>query len=50
VQVDDRAVVDLHLTKQIDPLRPRLEVEIETISDWTFDREYVYLGDADEDS
>ncbi|HVL26165.1 MAG TPA: RusA family crossover junction endodeoxyribonuclease [Thermomicrobiales bacterium] len=47
---DDRAVVDLHLTKQIDPLRPRLEVEIETISDWTFDREYVYLGDADEDS
>ena len=47
---DDRAVVDLHLTKQIDPLRPRLEIEIETISDWTFDREYVYLGDADEDS
>ena len=47
---DDRAVVDLHLTKQIDPLHPRLEVEIETISDWTFDREYVYLGDADEDS
>jgi crossover junction endodeoxyribonuclease RusA len=47
---DDRAVVDLHLTKQIDPLHPRLEVEIETISDWTFDREYVYLGDTDEDS
>ena len=42
---DDRAVVDLHLTKQIDPLHPRLEVELETIHDWTFDQEYVYLGD-----
>jgi len=46
---DDRAVVDLHLTKQIDPLHPRLEVEIETIAEWTFDREYVYLGDGQED-
>ena len=42
---DDRAVVDLHLTKRIDPLRPRLEVEIETIADWEFDRTYVFLGD-----
>ncbi len=42
---DDRAVVDLHLTKKIDPLRPRLEVEIETILDWEFDRTYVFLGD-----
>lgn len=42
---DDRAVVDLHLTKRIDPLRPRLEVEIETIHDWEFDRTYVFLGD-----
>jgi crossover junction endodeoxyribonuclease RusA len=46
---DDRKVVDLHLTKQIDPLKPRLEVEIETILDWTFDQEFVYLGEADED-
>lgn len=46
---DDRAVVDLHLTKQIDPLHPRLEVELETILDWAFDREYVYLGSPDED-
>ena len=45
--VDDRAVVDLHLTKRIDPLRPRLEVELETIPDWEFDRPYVYLGDPD---
>ena len=42
---DDRDVVDLHLWKQIDPLRPRLEVQLETIADWQFDRTYVYLGD-----
>ncbi|MGN6031784.1 MAG: RusA family crossover junction endodeoxyribonuclease [Thermomicrobiales bacterium] len=42
---DDRSVVDMHLTKQIDPLHPRLEVELETIVDWTFDKEYVYLGE-----
>jgi crossover junction endodeoxyribonuclease RusA len=45
---DDRNVVDLHLTKQIDPLNPRLEIEIETISEWTFDRSYVYLGDEED--
>jgi len=43
---DDRKVVDLHLTKQIDPLHPRLEVEIETIEDWSFDQEFVYLGET----
>jgi crossover junction endodeoxyribonuclease RusA len=41
---DDRDVVDLHLTKQIDPLRPRLEVQLEQVTDWEFDRTYVYLG------
>jgi crossover junction endodeoxyribonuclease RusA len=41
---DDRAVVDLHLSKKIDPLRPRVEIEIETISEWEFDRTYRYLG------
>ena len=46
--LDDRAVVDLHLTKRLDPLRPRLELEIEAIDDWQFDREYVYLGDGDD--
>ena len=45
LRFDDRVVVDLHLTKRIDPLRPRLEVEIETIADWEFDRTYVFLGD-----
>jgi len=45
---DDRRIVDLHLTKQIDPLRPRLEVEIETISEWSFDQEFIYLGETGE--
>lgn len=44
---DDRAVVDLHLTKQIDPLHPRLEVDLETIHDWTFDQSFVYLGERE---
>lgn len=47
---DDRRIVDLHLTKQIDPLHPRLEVEIETISDWSFDQEFVYLGNENDAS
>ena len=47
--IDDRAVVDLHLIKQIDPLRPRLEVEIEAIDDWSFDPEFVLL-DPPEDA
>ena len=45
---DDRSVVDLHLTKRIDPLRPRLELDLEAIPDWSFDRAYVYLGDERE--
>lgn len=47
---DDRNVVDMHLTKQIDPLHPRVEVDIETIHDWTFDREYVLLTADEVDS
>lgn len=42
--VDDRSIVDLHLTKQIDPLNPHLDIEIEAIEEWTFDQSYVYLG------
>lgn len=44
LDLDDRAVVDLHLTKRIDPLHPRLELELEEIRDWSFDQSYVYLG------
>lgn len=47
---DDRSVVDLHLSKRIDPLQPRVEVEIETITNWEFDRTYYYLGASDGDA
>ena len=48
--IDDRVVVDLHLSKQIDPLNPRLELELEPITDWTFDREYVLIKQDDSES
>jgi crossover junction endodeoxyribonuclease RusA len=41
--INDNRVVDIHLVKRIDPLRPRLEVELEAIPDWQFDQEYLYL-------
>lgn len=44
--LDDRRVVDIHLVKRVDPLRPRLEAELEAITTWTFDQEYVYLAPA----
>jgi crossover junction endodeoxyribonuclease RusA len=40
---NDNRVVDIHLTKRIDPLRPHLDVELEAIDDWQFDQEYVVL-------
>lgn len=43
--LDDRMVVDLHLSKQIDPLHPHLDVELEIIEQWSFDRSFVYLAD-----
>lgn len=42
--VNDNRVVDVHLVKRIDPLRPHIEVELEAIHDWQFDVQYVYLG------
>ncbi len=47
--VNDNRVVDVHLIKRIDPLRPRIEVELEAISDWVFDKEYVFLGEGGHD-
>ena len=41
--LNDNRVVDIHLSKHIDPLHPHLYVEIEAISDWQFDKEYVLL-------
>jgi crossover junction endodeoxyribonuclease RusA len=41
--LNDNRVVDIHLTKHIDPLHPHLYVELEAIAEWRFDREYVLL-------
>lgn len=41
--LNDNRVVDIHLTKHIDPLHPHLYVELEALPDWQFDREYVVL-------
>lgn len=45
--VNDNRVVDVHLVKRIDPLHPRIEVELEAIPNWQFDAQYVYLGEGD---
>lgn len=41
--IDDRRVVDIHLVKRIDPLRPRIEVEVEALEDWAFEDERAVL-------
>jgi crossover junction endodeoxyribonuclease RusA len=41
--LNDNRVVDIHLSKHIDPLHPHLYVEIEALADWQFDKEYVLL-------
>lgn len=40
--INDNRVVDIHLLKRIDPLNPRLEVELEVIPDWSFSPTYIY--------
>ncbi len=45
--VNDNRVVDIHLVKRMDPLRPRVEVQVEALPEWQFDHEYTYLGPAD---
>jgi crossover junction endodeoxyribonuclease RusA len=42
--VNDNRVVDIHLSKHIDPLHPHLYVEVEALTDWQFDKEYVLLS------
>lgn len=37
--IDDRRVVDIHLVKRIDPLQPRIEVELEALATWAFEEE-----------
>ncbi|MEM7030145.1 MAG: RusA family crossover junction endodeoxyribonuclease [Chloroflexota bacterium] len=43
--VNDNRVVDIHLVKRIDPLNPRVEIELEAIPDWDFDKRYFVLDD-----
>ena len=38
--INDNRVVDIHLVKRIDPLNPRVEVELEAIPTWEFDQTY----------
>jgi crossover junction endodeoxyribonuclease RusA len=42
--LNDNRVVDIHLVKHIDPLHPHLYLELEAISDWQFDKEYILLS------
>jgi crossover junction endodeoxyribonuclease RusA len=46
--INDNRVVDIHIVKRIDPLRPRIQVQLEPIKeeDWQFDEEFVYVSAA----
>ena len=46
--INDNRVVDIHIVKRIDPSKPRIHVQLETIkeADWQFDEEFVYVGAA----
>jgi len=41
--VDDRYIVALTLAKHLDPLRPRLELELGIAEGWEMDQQYVVL-------
>ena len=41
--LDDRYAVSLTLQKRLDPLRPRVEIELGPAPDWQMDQEYVLL-------
>lgn len=49
--INDNRVVDIHLVKRVDPLRPRIEVQMESIpeQDWKFDEEYIYVSPTEAD-
>lgn len=40
---NDNRVVDIHLVKRMDPLHPRVEIELEILDDWQFDDEREVL-------
>jgi crossover junction endodeoxyribonuclease RusA len=39
--LNDNRVVSIHMLKYIDPIHPRLEVELEALDEWQFDEEYI---------
>jgi crossover junction endodeoxyribonuclease RusA len=41
--LDDRYIVSLTLEKRLDPLHPRVELELGAAEDWQFDQEYVVI-------
>ncbi|MEO7910328.1 MAG: RusA family crossover junction endodeoxyribonuclease, partial [Roseiflexaceae bacterium] len=43
LEVNDNRVVDIHLVKRIDPLNPRIEIELEVLDDWSFEYEHEVL-------
>lgn len=43
LNLNDNRVVDIHLIKKIDPLDPRLEIVLESVTDWQFDTAYSYI-------
>lgn len=43
LEVNDNRVVDIHLVKRIDPLNPRIVVEVEVLNDWSFEHEREVL-------
>jgi len=43
LEVNDNRVVDIHLVKRIDPLHPRIEIELEVLDDWSFEYEREVL-------
>jgi crossover junction endodeoxyribonuclease RusA len=43
LEVNDNRVVDIHLVKRIDPLNPRIEIELEVLDDWSFEYERQVL-------
>jgi crossover junction endodeoxyribonuclease RusA len=46
LDLDDRYIVSLTLEKRLDPLHPRVELELGPAEGWQFDQEYVLLGDG----
>jgi len=44
LEVNDNRVVDIHLVKRIDPLNPRIEIELEVLDDWSFEYEHQVLA------